>query len=163
LAADSWTSNNSEVVGILMDATTYRDGSAFLPNVNHAKNPKQIKFLNPQMVDTASEPDLPGVGSDMIYRDPWGQPYIISLDLNYDEKCWDALYRNTPVSQQSGNAGYNGLSSFPPASNPTAPNCFAFNGGVMVWSLGPDKKAELGSPSPNATEKPNRDNICSWK
>jgi hypothetical protein len=37
-------------------------------------------------------PFRPGVGTDLVYRDPWGNPYIITLDLNYDEKARDACY-----------------------------------------------------------------------
>ena len=40
----------------------------------------------------------PGVGPDGVYRDPWGNPYIITIDLNYDDKARDAFYRNPTVS-----------------------------------------------------------------
>ena len=35
----------------------------------------------------------------LVYRDPWGNPYIITMDLNYDEQCQDAFYCQQAVSQ----------------------------------------------------------------
>ena len=59
-------------------------------------NPQQTKFLNATMVsDTVS----PGVGLDGVYRDPWGDPYVISMDLNYDGVCQDAFYCQQSVSK----------------------------------------------------------------
>ena len=51
--------------------------------------------------------------NDLVYRDPWGNPYVISMDLNYDEQCQDAFYCLTAVSSTAppGNPtpGINGL------------------------------------------------------
>jgi prepilin-type N-terminal cleavage/methylation domain-containing protein len=156
-AAGPWIANNDEVIGILMDLVKKPDGTPFPVNANHAKNPQQTKFLNAKIVDNVA---LAGVGPDMIYRDPWGNPYIISMDLNYDEKCWDAFYRKHDVSQNTGNAGHGGLSNTPPPSDPAGIEHFSVNGGVMVWSLGPDKKADAAI---KALVQPNRDNITTWK
>ena len=55
---------------------------------------------------------LPGVGNDLVYRDPWGNPYVITMDLNYDEQCQDAFYSLNMVSSSSpgnANSGINGL------------------------------------------------------
>jgi prepilin-type N-terminal cleavage/methylation domain-containing protein len=152
----NYNTNNSEVIAILMDFTSYPYTNLPTVNVNHVKNPQQIKFLSAKM---AGEVIRPGVGPDLVYRDPWGNPYIISMDLNYDEKCWDAVYRNRIVSQQvaNGPAGYGGL------SNPTDVNGngnnYAFNGGVMVWSMGPDGKCDAND---TAIHGFNLDNITSW-
>jgi prepilin-type N-terminal cleavage/methylation domain-containing protein len=148
----AYNANNSEVVAILMD------NPLSVVNTNHLKNPQQIKFLSARMT---GEQNRPGVGPDGVYRDPWGNPYIISMDLNYDDKCWDAVYRLDAVSSQGGTTGFNGLVSQGVA------NSFAFNGGVMVWSLGPDGRfmmtqdptTHLGS----ANTPPNMDNVLSWK
>ena len=147
--------SNSEVIAILMDMTNYPSGGATV-NMNHVKNPQQHKLLNATMANTTSDP---GVGPDLVYRDPWGNPYIISLDLNYDEKCWDAVYRSQAVSNplNSGSAGLNGL--FNPTDAPGGPH-YAFNGGVMVWSVGPDKDYDSGG---SASAGHNKDNILSWK
>ena len=68
------------------------------------------------------------------------------MDLNYDEKCRDAVYRRLAVSQQPNPpnpnpaVGFDGLFNSQP--NPPGPNTdfFEFNGGVMVWSLGIDRQ-----------------------
>jgi prepilin-type N-terminal cleavage/methylation domain-containing protein len=148
-----YNTNNSEVMAILMDREVWPNGTITV-NQGHVKNPQQQPFLTPKMTGDVT---LSGVGPDGVYRDPWGNPYIITMDLNYDEKCWDAVYRLQAVSQQNGVTGYNGL------SNPdvlTNPNYFQFNGGVMVWSLGPDKNFDA---TVNAKNGANTDNILSWK
>lgn len=150
LGPGPWNANNSEVIAILMDIEKYPNGPNTV-NFGHVKNTQQTKFLNATMVSgTAS----PGVGSDLVYRDPWGNPYIISMDLNYDGKCQDAFYQLDAVSQQSGAQGYNGL-----ISSNGVPNTFQYTGGVMVWSLGPDKNADKTN---KAITGLNKDNILSW-
>ncbi len=93
-----------------MDMQTYPGSGAPTINNNHVKNPKQTKFLNATMT---SDPTLPGVGPDLVYRDPWGNPYVISMDLNYDDQCEDAFYCQWAVSENppggSSQSGYNGL------------------------------------------------------
>jgi prepilin-type N-terminal cleavage/methylation domain-containing protein len=151
-ATAAW--RNDQVMSILMDMTTYPIDGTVTTNFAHAKNAQQIKFLTPKM---ASDVASSGVGPDLVYRDPWGNPYVISMDLNMDEKCLDAYYRQLAVSQSSGSAGLNGLSNTDP-SGPNNDN-FALNGTVMVWSLGPDGKFGGGK----ADKGFNKDNVLSWK
>jgi prepilin-type N-terminal cleavage/methylation domain-containing protein len=150
--------DNAEVIAILMDLQTYQDAGA-TPTVNagHVKNPQQIKFLDAKMSATTA---LPGVGTDLVYRDPWGNPYIISMDLNYDGKCRDAVYRLAAVSRQSvGNpSGFNGL--FNSTDSAGNGNTYEFNGGVIVWSWGPDGKFDNATL---ANALVNQDNVLSWK
>jgi prepilin-type N-terminal cleavage/methylation domain-containing protein len=134
------TNGNSHVVVILMDLDFY-------PNLGHVKNPQRTSLLNAQL---ASDATAPGVGPDNVYRDPWGQPFIISMDLNFDEKCRDAFYRRDSVSA----GGASGL------VNDGTANGWAVNDTVMIWSKGPDAAA---TTPPNATQGVNRDNILSWK
>ena len=57
-------------------------------------------------------PPPPGVGNDLVYRDPWGNPYIISMDLNYDDKCQDSFYcKRVSSPGGSSTAGFFGLTS----------------------------------------------------
>src|SRR5207253_1036788 len=89
-----YQTNNAELMAILLDLEYYQNGAATI-NKDHVKNPQKIKYLNAKLVtDTVS----PGVGSDGVYRDPWGNPYIITLDLNNDEKARDGFYRDPKVS-----------------------------------------------------------------
>ncbi len=154
-APGTWSTDNSEVMAILLDREKYPNTGLHTVNLGHVKNTAQYNYLAqvPMSLDTAS----PGVGQDLIYRDPWGNPYIISLDLNYDGKCRDALYQKQGVSQQSGQSGYYGLINSSDSSG--ASDAFEYSGGIMVWSLGPDKK---GDAKP-ANADLNRDNILSWQ
>jgi prepilin-type N-terminal cleavage/methylation domain-containing protein len=154
----TYNTNNCEVVAILMDLTTYANGTTTV-NKDHVKNPQQIKFLNAK---PAENPTQPGVGPDGVYRDPWGNPYIISMDLNYDNKCMDAFYDQQAVSQINANSplGYNGLSNTTDGTGKGNGDFYALNGGVMVWSFGPD---QTFSTTAKANKDPNMDNVLSWK
>jgi type II secretory pathway pseudopilin PulG len=163
-----WGANNSEVISILLDLTAFPSGGPTVNN-NHIKNPQQVKFLNATMAGAVTEP---GVGPDLVYRDPWGNPYVITLDLNYDEKCRDVFYSLEAVSQQTNGfgSGHNGLFNSQVNVNSDA---FDYNGGVMVWSLGPDGFANSGPQYVNgliivpaggkAISGVNKDNVLSWK
>jgi prepilin-type N-terminal cleavage/methylation domain-containing protein len=161
-ALPAWNTNNDEVIAILMDLERYPNGTGGpandgkTVNFGHARNSQQTKFLNAQMVADAT---LSGVGPDLVYRDPWGNPYIISMDLNYNDTTQDAFYRLAGVSQQNLGkaAGLNGV--FNPSTAPDSDD-FEYRGGVMVWSLGPDKRADA---TKKADAEANRDNVVSWK
>jgi len=151
------STNNAEIIAILMDAVIYPNGNPVLPNGNHAKNVQQIKFLNAKL--SGSSGDDPGVDQSGVYRDPWGNPYVISMDLSFNDRCHDAFYSRSSVSQPSsgGQAGINGL--FNP--NPGNPNDYGYNGPIMVWSFGPDKKAD--NQTTKANSGVNKDNVLSWQ
>ncbi|MBE0540351.1 MAG: prepilin-type N-terminal cleavage/methylation domain-containing protein [Verrucomicrobia bacterium] len=146
---------NAGIIAVLMDLETYANGQD-TPNKGHVLNPQRTAFLNAKAVgDTAS----PGIGTDGEYRDPWGIPYVISMDLNYDERCRDAFYGRTAVSQQTvGNAsGINGLFNATPPGNS---DNYELNGPIMVWSRGADKQANAAI---KADQGVNKDNLLSWK
>ena len=161
LFTQGWPLTNDEVIAILMDITNYPYSStASTINTNHVKNPQQTKFLSAKMSgDTSS----PGVGTDLVYRDPWGNPYIITMDLNYDEQCQDVFYCQQIVSQNgSGSAaGFNGLSN--PNANPNTDN-FLYHGKVMVWSAGPPivNGRSVVNASP-ANDGNNKNHVLSWQ
>jgi len=156
---------NSEVMAILMDAVTLPGGVTPTKNAGHIYNPQQNNFITPHMSgdSIASTTKSSGVGPDLVYRDPWGLPYVISMDLNYDDKCADAFYSLESVSQQSGQSGYNGLFNSTDVNG--VGNNYVFNGGVMVWSFGPDGQANSSKPKTtgNAILGVNKDNVLSWK
>jgi prepilin-type N-terminal cleavage/methylation domain-containing protein len=164
--------NNSNVVAILMDMTVYPNGDQ-TANFNHLKNPKQVKYLNAKM--SGYDPKNPssslagGVDNTGVYRDPWGNPYIITMNTSYSMEAStgpqgtsDLFYSQQGVSQVSLNnpAGYNGLSN--PSTTAPAPNSdnFLFHGKVMVWSAGPDGKINSAQ---NAVNGDNKDNVLSWQ
>ncbi|MDR3457811.1 MAG: prepilin-type N-terminal cleavage/methylation domain-containing protein [Verrucomicrobiae bacterium] len=155
--------NNSNVVAVLMDLQTYPNGVK-TADFNHIKNPKQVGFLHAKMSESKHGDPNPqgGVDEDGIYRDPWGQPYIITMDTSYDDQCSDILYSLKNVSQDPTAAnlqtGYYGLFNPNPGANP--PNNYLFHGKVMVWSAGPDKTYD---PTVGAKSGVNKDNVLSWQ
>jgi prepilin-type N-terminal cleavage/methylation domain-containing protein len=136
---------NAEVMAALLDRTN------LMWNLNHALNPNKIGYLDAKVV---SDSRLPGVGPEGVYRDPWSNPYIITVDLNGDGKCRDALYKMDAVSLVQGDKGHNGLFR---SSN--VPNSFEANKPIMVWSFGPDG---LFNAQQKANAGVNKDNIVSW-
>jgi len=124
----SFSQTNSDIIAILMDY----DG---LANTGHGRNPQKHSVLNAKLVSGTSGKGVSTV--DYNFRDPWGNPYIIAFDLDYDNKVGIA---NDPVY----GANY-------PYQNVPA--------GVIVWSFGPDGKA---APAPDP-QGYNKDNIKSWE
>ena len=131
-------------------------------NLNYQKNPQQTIFLNPKM--SGYDPSVlgqPAGGVDVtgVYRDPWGNPYVISMDLNYDELCKDAFYCTNAVSGFNGTSANPGLNGLVNPDSTTANN-FQYHGKVMVWSAGPDGKID---PTVPANAGANKDNVLSWQ
>ncbi len=144
--------SNAELVAILMDVENRPDTGVATVNENHRQNPKKNAFLSEKFNSANSGP---GVGTDLLYRDPWGNPYIITIDLNYDNLCRDGFYRRGSVSQESGTRGFNGL-----AVSADDPNSWEVRAPVMVWSMGPNGMAD---PGVKANLGVNKDNVLSWK
>ena len=166
LPAAGYQTNNSEVMAILMDVETWPGPPALTTiNAGHVKNPKKTPYLNAKTVTTTPTSPLPGVGSDGVYRDPWKNPYIITFDLNNDEKTRDAFYRDKGVSDPNNTGvGLNGLIQKKDATGvPVLVNgnpVYEANSTVMVWSAGPDG---IIDPGKDANTGANKDNVLSWK
>ncbi len=133
--------NNSVVMSILLDRE-------FGPNLNHARNPRKLPLFHAKEVDgPRTGVFTAGQNPDYVFRDPWGNPYIISIDLNDDDTTWDGFYRRTPDGSPIG-LQYN---------RPV--NVWELKRPVMIWSFGPDGKAD---PMVGAKEGVNKDNVLSW-
>jgi prepilin-type N-terminal cleavage/methylation domain-containing protein len=153
----NYQANNAEVIAILRYNTNYTETiKGVKVSLAMAKNPEKNVYLNTKEV---SDTRQPGIGSDGVIRDPWGNPYLITIDMNYDNQCRDAFYRNDAVSAQLTDAtrGYNGLVKVNVAG---VANTFEARTPVMVWSLGPDGKAD---PASKADRGANKDNVLGWK
>lgn len=148
---NAYQTNNAELMAILLNLEVFPNTGNPTCNKDFARNPRKIKFYDARRVSGTSSA---GVGDDLVYRDPFGNPYIVTIDFNYDEKCRDGFYRNANVSLDSGNKGFNGLYRTNNA------NRFEANSAVMVWSFGPDGKVDS---STNAVSGLNKDNVLSWK
>jgi prepilin-type N-terminal cleavage/methylation domain-containing protein len=154
-AAGNHPADNSEVMAVLLNLEKFNNGQPTV-NAGHVMNTQPKLFLNATMT---SDANAPGVGPDGVYRDPWGNPYVISIDVNNDERTRDAFYQKAAVSQDPANpnGGLNGL------IKRTVPNgtiVFEVNSPVTVWSAGPDKMIDATVP---ANKGANKDNIVSWK
>lgn len=112
------------------------------PNYNNALNPRKLAFFNAKVANnTALVSDAPGLDANGVLRDPFGNPYMISLDMNYDNYTSDAFY--APLYQKFNQAQTN---------MPVE---------VMIWTAGPDKAIDANA-DPNTGVNVNRDNITSW-
>ncbi len=143
--------NNGALFKILMSKADN------LHNYNYINNPQKKEFISPKVAVNEGNPGLGPVSS--IYRDPWGNPYIISVDADYDNLTHDAFYCRTNVSLITANdpKGHVGLFS---KSGLATSHDFVFRGPVMIWSKGPDGQS---NPAVPATDGVNADNVLSWK
>jgi prepilin-type N-terminal cleavage/methylation domain-containing protein len=158
-------STNSDVISILLDETNYLNGwgsaNVYPPNVNYQKNPKKSIYLANTHFSAwgfGQNGQPPGgIGNDLVYRDPWGNPYVITMDLNEDNSALDAFYGAPAVGSSTGVAGGNGVVGL---VYQQATSTYNFHGNIMVWSVGPDGKID---PTSAATAGANKDNILSWQ
>jgi prepilin-type N-terminal cleavage/methylation domain-containing protein len=144
--------NNSEVMAILMDVKHWVPDR---PKGNPENRQGNVFLTAKTVQDKVSS----GIGIDGVYRDPWGAPYIISLDLNYDNSTRDAYYRADKVNEE---AGKNLTGAFKAVDSRGRPerDGYEIKTGVMVWSFGPDREA---SDKISAEKGVNKDNVVSWK
>jgi prepilin-type N-terminal cleavage/methylation domain-containing protein len=63
-----------------------------------AVNSRAIVFISPPDVKNPANPRS-GIGSDGQFYDPWGTPYIVTIDGNYDNQI------SNPYSDSDGSAG----------------------------------------------------------
>lgn len=149
---------NSSIIAVLLDRTNLRDatGSATV-NVGHALNPQQKVFLNAKDV---SDNNSGGIGPDGEYRDPWGNPYIISLDYGFDDRCLDAVYSRQAVSRPAPATGQNGKNGLFNRSSGGNSDAYELSGKFMIWSRGKDGAADR---TKGYDRDPNKDNVIGWK
>src|ERR1043166_1741282 len=76
-AGTGYQTNNAELIAVIMDLEAYGNG---MPTVNkdHVKNPQRTPYLTAKILSDTNAAGA--VGPDGVYRDPWGDPYIISTD-----------------------------------------------------------------------------------
>ena len=138
---------NSDVMSILMDINAGI-------NLNHVKNPNHTVLYNAKQVSDTISPGLSTVDNQL--RDPWGHSYVITLDMNGDNLCQDALYSLPAVANptHSGTQGLVGLQDV------NGNGIYQLHASVMVWSEGPDG---LAPTTDAANAGGNKDNILSWQ
>jgi len=158
-APGNYQTNNAEVMAVLLAVESWPN-SPSVPTINkdHVKNPNKTGYLN---ATPAGDNKSPGIGNDGTYRDPWGNPYIITIDLSYDDKACDVFYRLDKVSADpaDGNNPKRGLNGLIPKAEGSETH-YEANAPVMVWSAGADKMID---PNERANKGANKDNVLSWK
>jgi type II secretory pathway pseudopilin PulG len=128
-----YQNNNSELIAILRDDVFYPEYATNGSQVQgHIYNPQQTAFYAGHAANGTSSP---GVGTDDVLRDPWGLPYIVTIDLSGDGRVLDQ-YLNTMYQKQ-----------FPGGTPLLIP------GQAVVWSLGPTMKINFGLPLNNTANK----------
>jgi prepilin-type N-terminal cleavage/methylation domain-containing protein len=101
-------------------------------NVGNVANPRQIVYISPRVLGTA--PVRSGIASDDgQFYDPWGTPYRVAIDGDYN----------------------NNINPNPYASN-TGAGPSPVNTGVIAWSFGKDRVQ--GTANFNAS-----DDVISWQ
>ena len=126
---------NSEVMTILCQLNNTPEMAALAK----ARNPRHISFYQPKMAGAANGA---GLGSDGVLRDPWGNPYIITADMDDNGKtldgCYGILRKSAGVSPE-------------------------IEAAVVVWSFGPDGSASTDPEKDGLKGGPNKDNVLSWE
>jgi prepilin-type N-terminal cleavage/methylation domain-containing protein len=113
-----------------------------LRSVSALQNPRGIVFLSPPDAKDANNPRS-GIGSAPAtagqYFDPWGKPYLIRIDTDYDNQV------SNPYSQNAGSAPL-------------------LRAGVIAWSLGKDTLSQSISTLPaDKNTGTNKDDVISWQ
>jgi prepilin-type N-terminal cleavage/methylation domain-containing protein len=134
----TYSITNDNIIRILLDIEDPATDTDI--NDQHKRNPQKHVFFHGKMARGNNEP---GIGPDYTFRDPWGTPYVVTLDLNFDNKCDDRYY--------SAPATAGGPRQLIPAP-------------VVIWSMGPNRTpftphppGDLGSPGAK-----DNDDIRSW-
>lgn len=131
----SYNNNNSEVIAILNDLTN-APAQVAIETVNHLYNPHKEQFFTYKI---GADTNSPGLGPDGVLRDPFGLPYIISMDMNGDNKIVDYTL-NQMYQKDPNNAG----------------KTYMVGGTATVWSFGIGKTADrLINENKPLLQKPN--------
>lgn len=118
---------------------------------NDARNPRKTQYFNAKSSGASGANAGKGLGTDGVMRDPWGNPYIIALDVNYDGWVSNSVYNVDVVN------GFNtGLARQGVAGSST----WALKDSAMIFSFGPDG---MFATTNAANLDPNKDNVLSWK
>jgi prepilin-type N-terminal cleavage/methylation domain-containing protein len=104
-ANSTYQNNNSEVIALLRDDAYYPEMDA-TSGQGHIYNPQRTAFYEGKAAagptTLGAGPGAPGIGMDDILRDPWGLPYMITLDLSGDNRVFDPYLNQMYQKQYPG-------------------------------------------------------------
>jgi type II secretory pathway pseudopilin PulG len=112
-------------------------GANALVNGVPAVNPRSIVFIQPPVSKDQTNPRSGINTTTGIWYDPWGSPYNVMIDGNYDNQLANPY-------GASGGAGTDPLSL-----------------GIIVWSFGADLTP--GRQSPPSSNYQGSDDVISWQ
>jgi len=116
-------------------------------NAGNAQNLRVIAFINPPYVKDPANPRS-GIGTTTgagQYYDPWGTPYVIKIDGNYDNQL------NNPYTLNAGGTTVGGVTVLQGI-------------GVIAWSFGSDRQSQsVPGPAPDRNAGVNADDVISWQ
>ena len=92
-----------------------------------------------------------------MYRDPWGNPCIITLDMNGDDRCRDGFYCGFGFTRPRRRGQQQGIQRMFKQGN--LRDSYEYRGTVIVWSMGPDGFADERASANKSANK----NILNWK
>ena len=112
-----------------------------LRSVTALQNPRGIVFLSPPAAKDANNPRA-GISFSLSsagqYFDPWGKPYMIRVDTDYDNQV------SNPYSQNAGSGPF-------------------LRSGVIAWSFGKDTLSQTTSTPSDKNTGTNKDDVISWQ
>ena len=121
-----YQTNNAELMDIL-------------GNIKSAYNPRQTPFFQAKQSGSFN---APGIDPNGVFRDPWGNPYIVTVCLADDNETQDGFY--FPLTTTGPDTG------------------LLVPGSVAIWSFGPDGAASA-DPAVGPKGGSNKDNVLSWE
>jgi prepilin-type N-terminal cleavage/methylation domain-containing protein len=134
--------DNSELMEILLDVDRNIPARA---NYKHFRNTRKLVLFHAKLVNGTSS----GISTDdYVFRDPWGNPYVVTLDIGDVQKCIDSFYCNSTMQSDRVGMVFNTSSQY------------ELGRAVMIWSMGPDGKVDKTKP---ADQDVNKDNILNWR
>jgi len=170
------SAKNSDAAIILSGLETQGTNAV---NLDYVRNSKRYRYMDSKMAGDSEE--KPGLGKHGVYRDPFGNPYVVTIDKSGDDKCWDVLYGHKAVSGTGPDHKY--PTPTPSDDDPeigahglmrdtlTLPSRggamvtitgYVLMGKAMVWSAGPDREVTPGKSGLKGCANKNADNIIGW-
>ncbi len=145
-----YQASNAELMLILTGSQSFPNYTTNNCNSADARNPRKTGYFNAKPAPNGSGATAgPGLGTDGVFRDPWSNPYIVALDLNYDNTVSNSFYNATAVYTANVGLVQNGAGS-----------TYGLKDSVMIFSFGPDGMLDVNTA---ADAPPNKDNVLSWK
>ncbi|KAF0176604.1 MAG: signal peptide protein [Limisphaerales bacterium] len=150
VAGNNYQAGNAELM-VILTASTFAGYTPHSSVQSDRRNPRKIGYFNAKSSGASGATAGKGLGTDGVMRDPWGNPYIVALDLNYDGWVSNSVYNGNTVN------GFNtGLARQGVAGSST----WALKDSVMIFSFGADG---MFATTNAANLDPNKDNVLSWK